>query len=273
MGRPNKQQIVRLVQKELNARYGLSLIEDGLIGPKTLRALNRVSAVSTRWPAARRLVGFIQYLTHLEPELDDIAIDGYWGPLTQNAYEQLVELMVTGKINYWRDAYEHFDEIRQTPSRYKRPYARDIEKVYGKAGDPAMQGKVTTPYKLRLAWDLDTKISRFTCHKSLIVPIQEAMEECLEHYGMDGLEQLQLTKGGGCYNFRRMRGGRRLSTHAYAVAIDFATLENPLRAKKETALFAKPEYKEFFIAWQSAGFYGLGPWRDYDFQHVQAVKI
>ena len=255
-------ELVAFVQAELNARYGLNLTVDGKIGPNTLNALNRVTAVPSHFEKGKRFVAFIQYLTHVEPLVDDIAIDGYTGPATENAIHQLLAVAKTGKPDLWRD------ELPQP--KYDWPTYRNIKSVFGEPG--TRQSKVRVPYSLKLAWDLKTSISRFGCHELVVEPIQEAMEEILNVYGRDGIEELKLDYWGGCYNYRVMRGGSQPSTHSWGAAIDWLPQENRLKWNSSRASLAKPEYEDFWRAWEKVGGVSLGRVKNYDWMHVQFVK-
>jgi len=264
MGRPTRSQLIKFVQSELNRLYNRNLRVDGMMGRNTADALNLVSAVPSTWPLARRIVGFLQYLTVVESQLDDIVIDGFWGPNTEYAYESLVELRTKGSVSNWRDE-------QTTEPKYSWPRYRDIKSVFGEPG--TRQSKVTSPYKLKLAWDLDTTITRFTCHELAVEPFREAMEEILSVYGKDGIEELKLDYWGGCFNYRRMRSGSKLSTHAFGISCDWIPQENSLRWDSSRASLARPEYNDFWKAWENVGATSLGRKRNFDWMHVQLSDL
>lgn len=257
--------MIRYVQGQLNQRFGAGLVVDGLAGRATANAFNLVTALPRDWTPSRKLVGFIQYMTHKIPQVEDLVIDGLWGALTQNAYNEIIELNSTGKIEKWRD------KLEQESPKYEWPRYKDIESVFGKPGE--QQTSVSVPYTLTIAWDLDKRINRFTCHKKIAEPIQAAMEEIYKFYGINEIKRLKLDLFGGCFNNRKMRGGSRLSTHAYSAALDWNPVDNRLRWNHKKALFAKPEYVPFFDAWERVGAVSLGRARDFDWQHVQFVRL
>ena len=253
-------ELVSFVQRELNARYGLTLSVDGKVGPNTMAALNRVTGIPSHFEKGKRFVAFVQYLTHVEPLVDDIAIDGFVGPATENAMEQLLAVAKTGKPNNWRD---------EPVSKYNWPTYRNIESVFGEPG--TRQSRVNSPYPLKLAWALDKTITRFGCHELVVEPIREAMEEILDVYGLEEIKRLKLDYWGGCYNYRKMRGGSQPSTHSWGVAIDWLPQENRLRWKSDKASLARPEYDAFWEAWERVGGVSLGRVKNYDWMHVQFV--
>jgi hypothetical protein len=59
------------------------------------------------------------------------------------------------------------------------------------------------------------------------------------------IKALQLDDFGGCFNYRKMRGGTQLSLHSWGVAIDLDPDRNLLKETSKTARFARPEYKQF----------------------------
>ncbi|MCF8078467.1 MAG: hypothetical protein K9K88_04215 [Desulfobacterales bacterium] len=54
-----KKKAIRFVQNQLNARGLDAGPEDGLLGPRTLSALNRVEGIPEKWPKTRKAVAFI----------------------------------------------------------------------------------------------------------------------------------------------------------------------------------------------------------------------
>ncbi len=151
------------------------------------------------------------------------------------------------------------------------PRQSNMEAFYGPPG--TNHTKISTPYPLRIAWDLRTTIERFTINKKCADSAQAVLEEVLKHYGLAEIKRLRLDIFGGCYNNRNMRGGSRKSTHAYAAAIDFDPTRNQLRWKSNKAAFAKSEYDAWWRAWEAAGWVSLGRARDFDWMHVQAVRL
>jgi hypothetical protein len=63
-------------------------------------------------------------------------------------------------------------------------------------------------------------------------------------YGIEKIKALQLDDFGGCFNYRKMRGGTQLSLHSWGVAIDLDPDRNLLKETSKTARFARPEYKQ-----------------------------
>jgi hypothetical protein len=67
----------------------------GFIGNKTTAALNKESRLPASWITERKIVGFIQ-LTAQDKGINAGKVDGFWGPTTQGAFEQLVHQELFG---------------------------------------------------------------------------------------------------------------------------------------------------------------------------------
>jgi hypothetical protein len=88
---------------------------------------------------------------------------------------------------------------------------------------------IATPYPLTLAWDLATQVRKLTCHKRVAESVARILAGILAHYGsVDAVKTARMHLYGGCYNYRRISGSGRLSTHAWGAAIDLDPDRNPL---------------------------------------------
>jgi len=260
--------VIKIVQDSLNRHYGHNLKVDGDAGKKTMAALMQVSAIPTHWEQTRKLVGYIQHVCALE-DIDAGPVDGYWGPQTDYGFEILKAAMANGrKPDPWRD-----DEgIGATPQPNTWPVQTqsELERYYGPVG--TNQTSVVVPYPLKIAWNTDKIITKFSCHESVADSIVRVMERVADHYD-DQISTLGLDLWGGCLNVRKMRGGSKWSTHSWGIAIDWDSARNPLRANHTRANFAKPVYDVWWKLWEEEGWVSLGRARDYDWMHVQAAKV
>lgn len=143
---------------------------------------------------------------------------------------------------------------------------------YGKPGDVNNLVMLDLPYPMRIAWDLKTTVNRIQCHKLIAPKLKKVFEQLLKTYGLAELQRLGIDIFGGCYNFRKMRGGNDWSRHSWAVAVDLDPVRNPLKATNKTAQFAKPEYKPMIQIWYANGFVGLGPEKNYDWMHFEIAS-
>jgi hypothetical protein len=196
--------------------------------------------------------------------------DAFFGPQTADAAERLIRLrkgVVTQPVRP--------DEVEGTVGakggstiRCWSPSTSDFMGRYGPVGES--QQLVRSPYLLRLDWDLEETIWKFSAHASLTSRIESAMAEILACYGIDQVRSLGLDRFGGCLNVRLKRGGSTPSTHSWGVAIDWFPSKNQLKQSHRSAFFAKADYFAFFEIWEKWGFMSLGRCFDFDWMHVQA---
>jgi hypothetical protein len=150
----------------------------------------------------------------------------------------------------------------------------EIVKKYGKPNETG-EGYLTTillPYPMRLAWDLDTKVSKMRCHKLAAEAFLNVFNDLLAEYGLKEIERLGIDLFGGCFNYRKMRGGTSWSKHAWAIAIDLDPARNKLKETAKTARFARPEYQPMIDIFYRHGFISLGIEKNYDWMHFELKK-
>ena len=150
----------------------------------------------------------------------------------------------------------------------------EIVKKYGKPNEIG-EGYLTTillPYPMKLAWDLDTKVTKMRCHKLAAEAFENVFNDLLAHYGMKEIERLGIDLFGGCFNYRKMRGGSEWSKHSWAIAIDLDPARNKLKETAKTARFARPEYQPMIDIFYKNGFISLGIEKNYDWMHFELRK-
>lgn len=143
-----------------------------------------------------------------------------------------------------------------------------------KYGTPTITGAeylvtLELPYPMRLAWDLDTKVNKMRVHKLIKNNFKGVFDDLLAHYGYEKLVELGIDLFGGCFAYRKMRGGSSWSKHSWGIAIDLDPVRNQLHETSRTARFARPEYKPMIDIFYKHGFIGLGPERGFDFMHFE----
>ena len=94
------------------------------------------------------------------------------------------------------------------------------EQLIKKYGKPTEQGTgylipISLPYPMKLAWDLNTKVTTIRCHRLVADKLKEVFNELLLVYGLPKIQELGLNIYGGCFNFRKMRGGNDYSRHSW----------------------------------------------------------
>lgn len=145
---------------------------------------------------------------------------------------------------------------------------------YGKpheTGKPYLV-KIQLPYPMRLAWDKDTKVTSMRCHTLVADAFTKVFNELLATYGYDKIVELGIDLFGGCFSFRKMRGGSDWSRHSWGIAIDLDPERNKLKESGLTARFARPEYKPMIDIFYKHGFKSLGVEKNYDWMHFEIAK-
>ncbi len=125
------------------------------------------------------------------------------------------------------------------------------------------------PYPMRLAWDTDTTVTKIRCHKLAKDKFEAVFGDLINTYGYNRIKELGIDLFGGCFNYRKMRNGSKMSMHSWGIAIDLDPARNKLRETKKTARFARPEYKPMIDIFYKHGFISLGVERDFDWMHFE----
>jgi hypothetical protein len=148
---------------------------------------------------------------------------------------------------------------RQTIAKYGKPNITGVGYLV----------TIALPYPMRLAWDLDTKVTKMSCHKLVADKFLAVFNDLLKHYGLAKIQELGIDLFGGCFNFRKMRGGTDWSKHSWAIAIDLDPARNLLKETSRTARFARPEYKPMIDIFYKHGFISLGVEKNFDWMHFE----
>ena len=128
---------------------------------------------------------------------------------------------------------------------------------------------LTLPYPMRLAWDTDETVTRMRCHKLVAAKFEAVFKELLDTYGLARIKELGIDLFGGCFNFRKMRGGSAWSKHSWGIAIDLDPARNTLKETRATARFSSAEYQPMIYIFYKHGFISLGVERNYDWMHFE----
>jgi hypothetical protein len=148
-----------------------------------------------------------------------------------------------------------------------------IIKKYGQPNEKGTYLKtINLPYPMRIAWDTDVKVTKMRCHKDVADAFLAVFNDLLEHYGYQRIVELGIDLYGGCFNFRKMRGGTSWSTHSWGIAIDLDPARNALKTPYSKANFSKPEYAQLHGIFEKHGFVNLGKAKGYDAMHWQYEK-
>ncbi len=130
--------------------------------------------------------------------------------------------------------------------------------IIKKYGQPNESGTylvtLKLPYPMRLAWDKSVKVTKIRCHKAVASALGYVLQDIYLEYGYDKIVSLGIDLYGGCFNYRKMRGGSDWSRHSWGIAIDLDPERNLLHETSKTARFARPEYKKMIDCFYRYGF-------------------
>lgn len=257
---------IKNAQTVLRTFAGYAGAIDGEAGPVTLAAALRIAQLfgtysrGEVWPPERRVIAAAQSALR-EAGFDTGKIDGFYGPQTDAAFLSW-RASTRGRAVLDRAAEEHWGS------------QANMEARFGPAGAAiCTAGEIVPPWRMVLAWDAGQVVRRFNCHADVAASGQRAFDRIAETYSTFEINGLGLHLYGGCYNFRKKRGGSSLSTHAWGVAIDFDPARNRLDWGRDRARLARVDAAPFWDAWEAEGWLSLGRARDYDWMHVQAPAL
>lgn len=87
--------------------------------------------------------------------------------------------------------------------------------------------RITPAYPLTLAFPPGTQVTKVLCHKKVADSLKRIFDEILQHYGsVEAVKKARMHLFAGVYNFRKIGGSNRLSTHAWGVGIDIDSAKN-----------------------------------------------
>lgn len=268
-------ELVEAAQHALrHAKYYEGLV-DGLIGPKTRAAMSAAIRDAEKSGTAprldvlegeRRVVAAMQHALNASG-FEAGPVDGRMGPMTRGALEELLHLIDEGKPL-------SLDRDDRGEGRGRWPLQRDVEKLFGPAGGPrCTAGRVVLPFPFVIAWDVEKTVLSFSCHEYVADPLERIFREAAAAYGEREFRRLRLDRFGGCFNYRRMRGGQALSMHSWGIAVDLDPERNQLRWGADRAAFAHRDYRIWWDIVESHGAVSLGRERDFDWMHFQLARL
>ena len=173
-----------------------------------------------------------------------LTADGEWGPKSKAACQRYLRSLMPAP-NPWPDS----DEVSLT-------------RFYGKAGDES--NLVNLPVGDYIVKYDGQRVKTIRCHKLIASALGKVIEEIA-----NGPDAGVLMHYGGCYNYRKMRGGSRMSTHAWGIAIDLAPNWNGNLTPWPKAATMPLGVCEAFAR---QGFLSAGPFWGRDGMHHQATR-
>lgn len=175
--------------------------------------------------------------------------DGFWGPKSVAACrEHLISLMPA------KNPWPTQDEASLT-------------RFYGKAGDESNLVSFEFPFPMFYE---GKRVLKSRCHAKVKDSLLRILGEIGNRWGGNRGILEEAEDYGGIFNFRKMRGGSRISTHAWGIAIDLDADDNGNLIHWPTAADMPIEVMEAFAreGWVSAGaFWGR------DAMHFQATRV
>ncbi len=207
----NKRAIL-IVQTHLKGLGHFPGNPDGLSSPATDAAVMLgltprqagLPAGALAFEPRRRLTMMFQLIAK-DRGIDCDPVDGFWGPVTQNAFDAVVHLLDRGTLPpNWRDDPPSDANPHVWPR--DRGDQSEMRAFYGPPGAPPIK-RVRVPWKLRLAWDKSQVVTHIGCHSKVAGSVEDVLTRVHAHYGEAELRRLRLDLYGGCFMARRKRGG------------------------------------------------------------------
>lgn len=126
--------------------------------------------------------------------------------------------------------------------------------------------RLPLPYPMKLSWDSNTHVNVMFIHRSLADAVFDALDEIKKYKGESYLMSRGYNSFGGAYNYRLMRGGTKLSTHAWC-ALDINPHLGPYRKRDKNGNWINRQPKFITDAFLKRGFTTFL----WDRMHFQAV--
>lgn len=174
--------------------------------------------------------------------------DGFWGPKSIAACQAHLRSLMP-KVNPWPTQ----DEV-------------SLIRFYGKHGDES--NLVSFEFPFPMFYD-GKRVLKSRCHKKVKDSLLRILGEIGNRWGNNRGILEEAEDYGGIYNYRKMRNGSRISTHAWGIAIDLDADDNGNLVPWPVVADMPLEIMEAFAreGWLSAGaFWGR------DAMHFQATR-
>ena len=127
--------------------------------------------------------------------------------------------------------------------------------------------KWTPPYTIYYSDGKRTPLKTIFLHKKVVSVYTAAFTEVKNTFEPKEINDLRLNISGGAFNYRVIRGGNRLSTHAFGIAIDMDPARNPYPKKWKEGMINR----EFCDILMKHGIWWRGHNGDIDAMHFQCA--
>lgn len=141
--------------------------------------------------------------------------------------------------------------------------------IFGAPGDASLVS-IVPPYPLLYE---GRQVRSIRVHKLVAAHVQAALQEVLDHYGLEEIHRLGLDQYGGSYNFRAVKSGTQISMHAWGIALDFAPESNAYNTRAPRASLSHPDCEAWWRIWEAHGAVSLGRERGLDWMHLQFARL
>lgn len=222
------------------------------------------------WSKVRRLIAAAQTVLDAQG-YEPGFVDGYAGANTREALTQ------------WRSTHVGISAavgrppaaaIMDPTAGKGWPLQRDMRSFYGAPGGAACtNGVCRLPFPFKIDWNDVEQVASFRCQEKVATPLTGIFADAARHFGEAEFRRLRLDRWGGCFNYRKMRGGEALSTHAWGVAVDLDPSRNQLRWASDRAAFARPEYAPWWRIVMAHGAVPAGFAWGRDWMHFQFARL
>lgn len=160
---------------------------------------------------------------------------------------------------------------KQTVSKFPtQAEVRSGKSMFGHVGCEENLVNIVPPYPLYYE---GKQVKTIRVHKLIADNVQQALQEVLEHYGLDGIHRFGLDQYSGSYNYRKTTSGASYSMHAWGIALDFAAETNAYSTHKPYATLSYPQCEAWWEIWEKHGAVSLGRERDVDWMHLQFARL
>lgn len=265
-------ELIELAQLALQTFGFYSGRIDGIRGPLTIAGENRfVQSGAEGWINPKRgnvTVALAQiFLDDLR--IDTGVIDGILGTKTNTA---ILEWVRRGKPQSISKDAPAPTPVAPAEGLRRNAWPRDttptMRAFYGNPGSNLVMCNWAYPITY---FGKPVTGNRFTCHAKVKDSLERISRKVLETYGLKEIQRLGLDRWAGCYNNRPITNGSRLSTHAWAAAVDWDSDRNQFRWGRDRASLAHPDCVKWWQIWEAEGWLSLGRARNFDWMHVQAA--
>lgn len=275
---PQTERATKAIQKRKKLKA------DGIVGPNTWKLIpqktaNKPAANNSGFQVLKK-GSFGEQVKQWQLFLQSAGyelpfVDGAFGPETEREtikFQKKNGLKPDGIVG--PQTWKFITNVsHNTPLSQKWPKQNytDMVNFYGPVGENMTSLEI--PYAMKLAWNKNVTVKKFTCHQKCAKSFYAVLEKVLKTYGEKEIQRLGLNLFGGCLNVRKMRGGSSFSTHSWGCAIDLDPDNNQLRWGKDRAKMARPEYNDYWKIVESEGGVSLGRERNMDFMHWQFANL